>query len=164
MANFKGGFAFNNEAAKVEVEQAPDGTLISCVNPVTGEELGGGATDVITGTVAAPFPDMTQDEYDQLISDMADGHAAAVMIIDATATGLGDLPTGLLGIVDENGGDGANYTLIAQVADPTPDNQIKIAWAHPNAVASANARVRGSLVDMSETASNFPTTTTIYRF
>lgn len=42
MANFKGGFAFNNEAAKVEVEQAPDGTLISCVNPVTGEELGGG--------------------------------------------------------------------------------------------------------------------------
>lgn len=42
MANFKGGFAFNNEAAKVEVEQAPDGTLISCVNPVTGESLGGG--------------------------------------------------------------------------------------------------------------------------
>lgn len=42
MASFKGGFAFNNEAAKVEVEQAPDGTLISCVNPVTGESLGGG--------------------------------------------------------------------------------------------------------------------------
>lgn len=42
MANFKGGFAFNNEAAKVEVEQAPDGTLISCVNPVTGEELAAG--------------------------------------------------------------------------------------------------------------------------
>lgn len=32
MANFKGGFAFNNEAAKVEVEQAPDGTLIIKVN------------------------------------------------------------------------------------------------------------------------------------
>lgn len=163
MANFRGGFAFNNEAAKVEVEQAPDGTLISCVNPVTGESIGG-TTEVITGTAAAPFPDMTQDEYDQLISDMADGHAAAVMIIDATATGLGHLPTGLLGIVDENGGDGADYILIAQVADPTPDNQIKIAWVHPNAVASANARVLGSLVDMSETASNFPTTTTIYRF
>lgn len=42
MANFKGGFAFNNEAAKVEVEQAPDGTLISCVNPVTGESLNAG--------------------------------------------------------------------------------------------------------------------------
>lgn len=41
MANFKGGFTFNNEAAKVEVEQAPDGTLMSCVNPVTGESLGG---------------------------------------------------------------------------------------------------------------------------
>lgn len=51
MANFKGGFAFNNEAAKVEVEQAPDGTLISCVNPVTGESLGGGNySEVITGT------------------------------------------------------------------------------------------------------------------
>lgn len=46
MANFKGGFAFNNEAAKVEVEQAPDGTLISCVNPVTGEELGGGGVEI----------------------------------------------------------------------------------------------------------------------
>ena len=48
MANFKGGFAFNNEAAKVEVEQAPDGTLISCVNPVTGEELGGGGVEITT--------------------------------------------------------------------------------------------------------------------
>ena len=47
MANFKGGFAFNNEAAKVEVEQAPDGTLISCVNPVTGESLGGGGGGVL---------------------------------------------------------------------------------------------------------------------
>lgn len=42
MANFKGGFTFNNEAAKVEVEQQPDGTLVSCMNPVTGEELSGG--------------------------------------------------------------------------------------------------------------------------
>lgn len=48
MANFKGGFAFNNEAAKVEVEQAPDGTLVSCINPVTGEELGGGGGPVVT--------------------------------------------------------------------------------------------------------------------
>lgn len=46
MANFRGGFAFNNEAAKVEVEQAPDGTLISCVNPVTEESLGGGGGSV----------------------------------------------------------------------------------------------------------------------
>lgn len=52
MVNFKGGFAFNNEAAKVEVEQAPDGTLISCVNPVTGEELGGGGGfEPFSGTI-----------------------------------------------------------------------------------------------------------------
>ena len=42
MTNFKGGFAFNNEAAKVEVEQSPNGALISCINPVTGESMGGG--------------------------------------------------------------------------------------------------------------------------
>lgn len=52
MANFKGGFAFNNEAAKVEVEQAPDGTLISCVNPVTGESLGGGDSSLFVEPVA----------------------------------------------------------------------------------------------------------------
>jgi hypothetical protein len=63
MANFKGGFAFNNEAAKAEVEQAPDGTLISCVNPVTGESLGGGgssdfstATVTITESYSVAFP------------------------------------------------------------------------------------------------------------
>jgi hypothetical protein len=37
----------------VEVEQAPDGTLISCVNPVTGEELGGGNySETYEGTAA----------------------------------------------------------------------------------------------------------------
>lgn len=58
MANFKGGFAFNNEAAKVEVEQSPNGALISCINPVTGESMGGGnpnSVQVITGTLDNPF-------------------------------------------------------------------------------------------------------------
>lgn len=162
MANFKGGFAFNNEAAKVEVEQAPDGTLISCVNPVTGESIGG-TTEVITGTAEVPFPDMTLDEYNQLITDMASGHAAAVMIIDATATGLGQLPTGLLGKVDEDGGV-TDYVLIAQVADPEHNNQLRLTWIHPGAVAEAKARIAGNLVDMTSSAENFPTTTTIYRF
>lgn len=75
MANFKGGFAFNNEAAKAEVEQAPDGTLISCVNPVTGEGIGGNTYDyridvAIEGsTVTADFNGSTLTEIAKAIKD-----------------------------------------------------------------------------------------------
>lgn len=162
MANFKGGFAFNNEAAKAEVEQAPDGTLISCINPVTGESLsGGGTTEVITGTADVPFPDMTSAEYNQLIRDMYAGNAAATMIIDATALGLGQLPSGLLGIVDD---DETSLLLIAQVADPDTNDQLRLMWASEVGVSEAKARIGGNLVDMSSTASSVPTITTIYRF
>lgn len=86
MANFKGGFAFNNEAAKVEVEQAPDGTLISCVNPVTGESLSAGNSyEVITGTADAPFGDYTVIE---LAEALAAGNISIMASIDASALGI----------------------------------------------------------------------------
>ena len=86
MANFRGGFAFNNEAAKVEVEQAPDGTLISCVNPVTGEGLNAGnSKEVITGTAAAPFGDYTVAE---LAAGLIAGDISIFANIDASALGI----------------------------------------------------------------------------
>lgn len=86
MANFKGGFAFNNEAAKVEVEQAPDGTLVSCVNPVTGQSLNAGNySEVITGTAAAPFGDYTISE---LIAGVVAGDISMMATFDASALGI----------------------------------------------------------------------------
>lgn len=89
MASFKGGFAFNNEAAKVEVEQAPDGTLISCVNPVTGESLGGGGgrnyKQVITGTLGNPFGDYTPVSIGRAIYN---GGLSGIIDIDASALGV----------------------------------------------------------------------------
>ena len=88
MANFKGGFAFNNEAAKVEVEQAPDGTLISCVNPVTGESLGGGNySEVIEGTLAAPFGDYTISD---LAASFQTGDISGVISVDGSSLGILD--------------------------------------------------------------------------
>lgn len=88
MANFKGGFAFNNEAAKVEVEQAPDGTLISCVNPVTGESLNAGnSEEVIEGTLEAPFGD-------HLIADLVAGfqshELSGEIFVDGSSLGFPD--------------------------------------------------------------------------
>ena len=83
MANFKGGFAFNNEAAKVEVEQAPDGTLISCVNPVTGGSLGGGGVFIEPApgnTFAGTVRTITVDGINSVT--MYSSTAGAVVIID----------------------------------------------------------------------------------
>jgi len=81
MDNFKGGFAFNNEAAKVEVEQAPDGTLISCVNPVTGESLGGGGGDASVANVTfknvntslSPTVTLATTFYSSTVGDASSG-------------------------------------------------------------------------------------------
>lgn len=89
MANFKGGFAFNNGPAKAEVEQAPDGTLISCVNPVTGESLNAGNySEIITGTAADIFH---TNNYDTtvLASGLLDGSISALATVDCTALGKG---------------------------------------------------------------------------
>ena len=87
MANFKGGFAFNNEAAKVEVEQSPNGALISCINPVTGESMGGGnpnSVQVIAGTLDNPFGDV---DISELILALENNGANAVLNADITAIG-----------------------------------------------------------------------------
>lgn len=87
MANFKGGFAFNNEAAKVEVEQAPDGTLVSCVNPVTGESLGGADnySQVIEGTLAAPFGNYQPVSIGRAIYN---GGVSGLIAVDASSLGI----------------------------------------------------------------------------
>ncbi len=88
MANFKGGFAFNNGAAKVEVEQAPDGTLISCVNPVTGESMSAGNySETYTGT-AAEIEYGSATRLDNLIRTRA---ASIYFTFDLTAMGLGSI-------------------------------------------------------------------------
>lgn len=95
MANFKGGFAFNNEAAKVEVEQSPNGALISCTNPVTGESMGGGnpnSVQVVEGTVGDIFPvgTLTLEELAALGSAMESNSASIILTIDATELGITD--------------------------------------------------------------------------
>lgn len=88
MDNFKGGFAFNNEAAKVEVEQAPDGTLISCVNPVTGESLAGGNySETYEGTAA----DIECEIADSLPQLVYTGAASIYFTFDLTAMGMGSI-------------------------------------------------------------------------
>ena len=95
MANFKGGFAFNNEAAKVEVEQSPNGALISCINPVTGESMGGGnpnSVQVIEGTVGDLFPvgTLTLEELEALEIAMESNSASIILTMDATELGITD--------------------------------------------------------------------------
>lgn len=86
MANFKGGFAFNNEAAKVEVEQAPDGTLVSCVNPVTGESLGGGEnySKTYEGTAA----EIIYEDAEDLVELFNAGDVSISFTFDASAIGF----------------------------------------------------------------------------
>lgn len=92
MANFKGGFAFNNEAAKVEVEQAPDGTLISCVNPVTGEGLVTNNVEEFEGTAANLIGDYPEATYiDNLLKDIYDGNVSIQITFDLSAASLPEM-------------------------------------------------------------------------
>lgn len=114
MVNFKGGFAFNNEAAKVEVEQAPDGTLISCVNPVTGEGLNAGnSEEVITGTLAAPFGD-------HVIADLIAGFQAhdlsGEIFVDGSSMGFTNQIRLPLSYVGTGSGIGAETATISSSA------------------------------------------------
>lgn len=90
MADFIGGFNFNNDAAVVEVGVDKDGTLEFCRNPVTGEEMGGADNyvETITGTAADVFN--TNDYYtDALAEGLLDGSISAIVTSDFSVLGKG---------------------------------------------------------------------------
>lgn len=62
MADFKGGFRFNNGSAAAEVEQNADGSLVSCRNPITGESIGGSGDFTLIPAGAVTFNAMWFDK------------------------------------------------------------------------------------------------------
>lgn len=162
MANFKGGFAFNNEAAKAEVEQAPDGTLISCVNPVTGESLNAeNSSEVITGTTANPLPGVNIRELADAIEAR---NTSAIMDIDGSSLGVTDpIKLSLSPAQIITGGTLLDRGVAVQAATILSNNTLVMAidarWFGANPV---NNRQK---VYMGGTAADFPavpTITTIY--
>ena len=162
MANFKGGFAFNNEAAKVEVEQSPNGALISCINPVTGESMGGGnpnSVQVITGTLDNPFGDVNLTELENAINNSS---ASFIMELDlsilaiSTPAPLASSPIQLV----------SPYIVASQFRiDDNGEltNAIYASWNSSNReLHSAWANYGGAINDMCDYASQIPTTLTIY--
>lgn len=163
MVNFKGGFAFNNEAAKVEVEQAPDGTLISCVNPVTGESLGGSNNykETYSGTMAAPFnPDWLESDFILLCDAVSKGNASIIIDIDASASSMGHLVTACLGVVV--GEQGEDSFILAQICDAVNRNGMTASWEGRGVITVAGVLLNGNYSDVKIAAENFPTVTTIY--
>lgn len=165
MANFKGGFAFNNEAAKVEVEQAPDGTLISCINPVTGESLAGGDnhSEQFEGTAAALFTNtdigMDVEEFVEAIRD----HNASIRVsYDLSAMGLLE-PVVMEGYYDRNLGSVMVSTI--QVYNGNADGFFgEYAGNHPDVLpVSALYQISGgTAVEMTASAAAIPAITTVY--
>lgn len=159
MANFKGGFAFNNEAAKVEVEQSPNGALISCINPVTGESMGGGnpnSVQVITGTLANPFGDVNLAE---LITAFNTGGASIFIAIDATVIGQGVFPDAPMNWTSDYGlsitGVTGNTSELLRAA--------LINWSSIDGTLTYAVMYTGaSGTDIESYASQMPTTLTIY--
>ena len=171
MANFKGGFAFNNEAAKVEVEQAPDGTLISCVNPVTGESLAGANYKEVYEGTAASILTSADVEWLTSISELKnkiESHdieveiefdlnaleagmkiTSNVLVPKATGINVGldfsvaiDSPLGLQGLISSfSGASGPPYVILA---------------------ANLNTITNGTTTNITSYAANIPTKTTIY--
>ena len=166
MANFKGGFAFNNEAAKVEVEQAPDGTLISCVNPVTGESLGGGnSKEVITGTASTIFSNMGYDAAIALALDISYMNALinASILYDLDATAIvGQHLTGQ--IMSAN--IPSNNMAVFKTSEINNDNTVGVSviWdvTENNSSFKASQFMSGSWTDVSAVFGALPITLTIY--
>ena len=163
MANFKGGFAFNNEAAKVEVEQSPNGALISCINPVTGESMGGGnpnSVQVIEGTAEHFWGDL---DFDVLCNAIINGNASAIIVLDLTVLSLGSLKLSINAstttsdrcAMDAMYAIGSAYNLTNAARgywEPSRDNYISF-----NMYASD-----GTGTDITSYAPQIPTTLTIY--
>lgn len=162
MDNFKGGFAFNNEAAKVEVEQSPNGALISCINPVTGESMGGGnpnSVQVITGTLANPWG----EEYSRApFEAMILGNANAMITIDLSELGAFEItaPVYLFG----TGQDAVIVSSGAVMgAGASVANAYTINWnVVSGALIYAGINTDGEGTDIASIASQIPTTLTIY--
>lgn len=91
MANFKGGFAFNNGPAKVVVEQAPDGTLVSCVNPVTGESLNAeNSKEEFTGFLSGILRNSFGSTSADIITALQNGDISANIAVNASVIGADD--------------------------------------------------------------------------
>ena len=171
MANFKGGFAFNNEAAKVEVEQAPDGTLISCVNPVTGEDLNArNYVETFTGTANALTPLSAIPELsdpDDFAALLASGDVDIEISFDMSALG----GTILIGTVATTKlSDGTILTPKVQnivingtnTADGSLVSHINFSRISGLIVMDSYLYQSGSWVDMTTHLSAIPTVTKIY--
>lgn len=90
----KGSIRFDNDInIEVDVDKSAEegAKLISAVNLVDGQELGGGGgnyKEVITGTAAAPFGDYVLAD---LKADLIAGNISMMMSIDATALSAGTI-------------------------------------------------------------------------
>lgn len=163
MANFKGGFAFNNEAAKVEVEQEADGTLVSCINPVTGKSLAGGENYVETfeGTAAELLRADVNFTTD-FVNALRDGNISIVIDMDLTAFSfpsitLNIFPRGSVGI-------GQNITVGDDINGTTCSIRAGNIDLETGSLYCDSLLLitNGVTTDGTKYASSIPTVTTIY--
>lgn len=159
MANFRGGFAFNNEAAKVEVEQAPDGTLVSCVNPVTGQSMtGGNRKEVITSNALSPFGDY---DIEELASEITAGNISVVVDFDANPLGMSAIVTAPI-LADDSDLKASAVSLVLSGGDPTAV-QMSFAACWPNgSTPYAFMTLLGVGTNITAQMHDIPATTTIY--
>ena len=139
---FRGGFNFNNDLAVCEVEQKEDGTLVSCHNPMTGQELhaGAGGWELLTGDLkliksGSGSVTVSFIPYNELCEELVPDYATAntsgidianIAIIDGTVivrqqTVASPVVTG--DGVDSfvNVTDSGKYFTVIKVNDPTKD-------------------------------------------
>lgn len=164
MANFKGGFAFNNEAAKVEVEQAPDGTLISCVNPVTGESLAGGDNYVETfeGTLA-DLCEISAELWQSLPSEMILGNISINVDLDLTALSFGHAVVSLVAVKQFGSASICGLSSLVYAAGEVNGLFISMARTDGHLTAGTGAFFTSNTpTDMSPYYASIPTVTKIY--
>lgn len=173
MANFKGGFAFNNEAAKVEVEQSPNGALISCINPVTGESMGGGnpnSVQVITGTMASVWDDLPIEDGNRFAELFRQGGVSAQMVGDLTALGESEIKLSTCNsfITTQDNSNIASIVFgnLRLNNPPFMAFETIFSWELTSngyiKAVGIYSYINGEVIDISEHASQIPTTLTIY--
>lgn len=171
MANFKGGFVFNNEAAKVEVEQSPNGALISCINPVTGESMGGGnpnSVQVIEGTLESVWNDLSTEDASRFDEAFNQGGASAQLVCDLSNFGVGDAVKLSAYFVDASPLPTIEFGTLYITNTPHSALEVDFVWTSDSGTGTHIkllniARfLNNEITDMSEYAPLVPTTLTIY--
>lgn len=145
----------------------------SIADAINGEGGGGGSENEINvyeGTMGAPFGNIPQQDFTDIVNAVYNHDIEVHLDIDATSLNMGHFEFNCLGIPDPVTGDDALVVMNANFQQVSGEQSFylevasQIIWFGGNLWSALmyNHDVQGNIINMTELGANLPCTTTIY--